>query len=98
MTGLRWMSWCQRKKRKMLKVMANVLLSVIFTAIAYGAQSTVPPVPDIAQNVSYVVVIDPAHGGSDLGVNIHGAIEKDITLKAAKMIKEKLEKKASGIT
>lgn len=35
-----------------------------------------------------VVVIDAGHGGTDLGVNREGFIEKDVVLKVAKKIKE----------
>ena len=40
-----------------------------------------------------IVIIDPAHGGDDLGCSIEGAIEKDITLNVALLIKEELDSK-----
>ena len=64
----------------------------VFGAGLYGAPNTLPPVLDIAQSVSLTVVVDPAHGGGDWGVSARGILEKDITLKAGKAIKQKLEK------
>ncbi|MDR3152832.1 MAG: N-acetylmuramoyl-L-alanine amidase [Deltaproteobacteria bacterium] len=37
------------------------------------------------------VIIDPGHGGKDGGAAGHGLKEKDVALKAAKMLKEKLQ-------
>ncbi len=70
----------------------------VIAAMLFGTRDTMPPEADIAQNTSYTVVIDPAHGGGDWGVNVHGIMEKDINLKAAKLIKLKLEKANAGIT
>jgi N-acetylmuramoyl-L-alanine amidase len=39
------------------------------------------------------VVIDPGHGGKDAGATGHGLREKDLALKAALMLKSKLEKR-----
>lgn len=75
-----------------------VTFFLVLSFCVFGEQSTVPPVVDITQNISHVVVIDPAHGGNDLGVNIRGILEKDINLKAAKILKDKLETKGTGIT
>jgi N-acetylmuramoyl-L-alanine amidase len=69
-----------------------------FTACLYGDHSTMPPAVDMVQNLKYTVVIDPAHGGGDWGVNIRGIMEKEINLKTAKLIKQKLEKAKAGIT
>jgi N-acetylmuramoyl-L-alanine amidase len=38
------------------------------------------------------VVIDPGHGGKDSGATGHGLREKDIALKAGKLLKSKIEK------
>jgi len=38
-----------------------------------------------------VIVIDPGHGGNDLGVIVGDAIEKDLTLQLAKFLKPELE-------
>jgi N-acetylmuramoyl-L-alanine amidase len=39
------------------------------------------------------VVIDPGHGGKDAGATGHGLREKDIALKAGKLLKGKIEKR-----
>jgi N-acetylmuramoyl-L-alanine amidase len=45
---------------------------------------------------SYKVVIDPGHGGKDLGaVGIHGRYEKDFTLSVALKIRKLLEKESA---
>ncbi len=45
-----------------------------------------------------VVVIDPGHGGKDFGaIGKYGTREKDITLKIARKLKKKLERKIKGI-
>ena len=41
---------------------------------------------------NYKIVIDPGHGGSDPGAEGNNIIEKDLTLKISKYMKEKLEK------
>jgi N-acetylmuramoyl-L-alanine amidase len=51
----------------------------------------VPRAPDGSRK--YVIVIDPGHGGKDPGaLAVTHGFEKTITLKAAKMLKEQLEK------
>ncbi|MEI7541750.1 MAG: N-acetylmuramoyl-L-alanine amidase [bacterium] len=82
----------------MFKSPLFIALLLVLSFWVYGEQSTVPPVVDITQNITHVVVIDPAHGGNDLGVNSHGLLEKDINLKVAKILKDKLETQGSGIT
>ncbi len=39
------------------------------------------------------VIIDPGHGGYDVGANTKNIYEKDITLKTAKYLQKALEKK-----
>ena len=41
---------------------------------------------------NYVIVIDPGHGGVDPGASKSGIIEKDITLKAARELRDYLKK------
>lgn len=74
------------------------LVFLFFAAGLYAAQNTVPPVIDLARDRGYVVVIDPAHGGGDWGVNARGIMEKDITLKAARLLKKKIERAVAGVT
>ena len=40
-----------------------------------------------------VVAIDPGHGGSDLGVTVAGAVEKDLTLSLARMLRTELSRR-----
>lgn len=47
-----------------------------------------PPGPRPLRNV----VLDPGHGGSDPGVSAGGAVEKDLTLVLARLLKPQLEK------
>jgi N-acetylmuramoyl-L-alanine amidase len=72
----------------------------IFTAsfcAASPAAAPVPPVIDLSNTEKAVVVIDPAHGGPDTGVSFHGAVEKDIDLRLAKLIKQKIERSDKDI-
>lgn len=45
------------------------------------------------KNYKATVIVDPGHGGVDAGTNRDGVLEKDITLKVAKKIREELYKK-----
>jgi N-acetylmuramoyl-L-alanine amidase len=74
-----------------------LLFMVVCSGAAFASQATVPPVLDLASVKNQVIIIDPAHGGKDTGVNCRGILEKDITLKAAKIIRKKLEKNDSGV-
>ncbi len=42
-----------------------------------------------------IIIVDPGHGGKDPGASSSGAIEKQITLKVATRVKEKLEKQGA---
>src|SRR5690606_10272779 len=37
------------------------------------------------------VILDPGHGGSDLGARYHGVIESEIVLKISKMVRDQLK-------
>jgi len=43
-----------------------------------------------------VVVLDPGHGGSDAGVAVPGVVEKDLTLRLARLLKVELERRLSA--
>ena len=43
-----------------------------------------------------VIVLDPGHGGTDAGVTAHGAVEKDLTLQLARLVKAELERRMSA--
>ncbi len=49
-----------------------------------------PKQPEVKYNG--IVVIDPGHGGEDAGTNKDGVLEKNITLKVAKVVGEELSK------
>jgi N-acetylmuramoyl-L-alanine amidase len=67
---------------------------------ALGAAGIQPPLPQPARRPADVaetaykptIVIDPGHGGHDTGAMKHGAIEKDVVLAFAKVLREKIEK------
>ncbi|MBW2648994.1 MAG: N-acetylmuramoyl-L-alanine amidase, partial [Deltaproteobacteria bacterium] len=47
--------------------------------------------PVSAGAAKYVVVIDPGHGGSDMGVTLSRSVhEKDVTLAVARLVKKSL--------
>ncbi|MEQ8908085.1 MAG: N-acetylmuramoyl-L-alanine amidase [Vicingaceae bacterium] len=62
---------------------------LLLSTIAFGALSSFQYV---AKEKPMVVVIDPGHGGKDLGVSTAGLAEKDIVL----LISKELEKQAIG--
>src|ERR1700733_8970000 len=51
-----------------------------------------PPAPTPPVPASPVIVIDPAHGGTDAGARGENAIEKDIALQLARSIRAVLER------
>lgn len=67
---------------------------------ALGAAGIQPPLPTPAKRpgeaakAAYkpIIVIDPGHGGQDTGAMKHGAIEKDVVLAFAKVLRDKIEK------
>jgi N-acetylmuramoyl-L-alanine amidase len=67
---------------------------------ALGAAGIQPPLPMPAKRpgeaakAAYkpIIVIDPGHGGHDTGAMKHGAIEKDVVLAFAKVLRDKIEK------
>jgi N-acetylmuramoyl-L-alanine amidase len=79
----------------MCKRIALALALFFAASFAFSAINTVPPEVDLASSAKMTVIIDPAHGGGDWGASGHGILEKDITLKAARILKQKLES-ASG--
>jgi N-acetylmuramoyl-L-alanine amidase len=67
---------------------------------ALGAAGIQPPLPTPAKRPNEVaktaykpiIVIDPGHGGHDTGAMKHGAVEKDVVLAFAKVLRDKIEK------
>ncbi|MGD0565762.1 MAG: N-acetylmuramoyl-L-alanine amidase [Candidatus Goldiibacteriota bacterium] len=79
----------------------RILVAAAFFMSAAGAAAavnTIPPEVDLASGPKMTVIIDPAHGGGDYGSSGRGIYEKDITLKAAKILKQKLEKASADIS
>lgn len=75
-------------KRKAEIIMALVLLMVVYI----GSTRMGAFVSGLDKEESYVVVIDPGHGGIDPGkVSSTGIAEKDINLNIALRLQEKLE-------
>lgn len=50
---------------------------------------------DNDDEIKFTVVLDPGHGGKDIGCKGKKATEKDITLKVAKLLGEKIDKHLS---
>lgn len=67
---------------------------------ALGAAGIQPPLPTPAKRpgeaakAAYkpIIVIDPGHGGHDTGAMKNGAIEKDVVLAFAKVLRDKIDK------
>lgn len=51
----------------------------------------------IRPDSTYVIVLDPGHGGKDKGTSYKNIYEKDITLSIVKKIKKKIKQKKSNI-
>ena len=83
-------------KQKIEKVMGIGMLVIIsFTTLFLNYNPECVQASKKSQNVQYkyIVVIDPGHGGYDPGkVGINGELEKDINLRIALKLKNKLEK------
>ena len=78
-------------KRRLEFIMALVFLVSVFILSREGA-ALVEVISSTVKQEKHTVVIDPGHGGIDPGkVSVTGALEKDINLKIAFMLKEFLE-------
>ena len=67
------------------RILSIVLTVLLFFPLTYASA--------FAREGRYEVVIDPAHGGSDSGVNLTRSVnEKEVTLEIAKMIKQNLDR------
>jgi N-acetylmuramoyl-L-alanine amidase len=86
------------KRNPRFNHLTAALLALSFMAPFCGAVvNTMPPVVDISSTSKTIVIIDPAHGGGDYGSTGGGIREKDITLKAARLLKQKLESASADI-
>lgn len=75
-----------------LQQAARLTLSLLLST-AVCAQTTAPATPYMNRNV---IVLDPAHGGEDIGATLDGQPEKDVTLDLAASLKALLT--ARGFT
>lgn len=74
------------------------LLLILLGALTLWATDTPPawsqaPAPAGLQRI----VLDPGHGGEDLGTQGHGALEKELTLALALALQERLEEAFPGV-
>lgn len=74
------------KHYRINRQLTSIVTALFFLFLAVASASAL-------EGGKYQVVIDPAHGGSDTGVNLSRNVnEKDVTLAIAKMIKRNLDK------
>jgi N-acetylmuramoyl-L-alanine amidase len=80
--------------RRALFFIALILSAAMLPLLAQQAPSQQPPpLPGSPQRVLSVVVLDPAHGGTDPGARgANGAVEKDIALTYARAVRAELER------
>lgn len=76
----------RKKKQITQKICITIFLMVIFLLIF------LTPKLQVMANKPYVIVIDPGHGGENLGAEHYGYTEKDLNLIVAKAMKEELER------
>lgn len=77
-------------KRKTIEILMTVIL--LMSALVIGQQGSVAVTNMKSVNQKPVVVIDAGHGGNDPGkVGINNALEKDINLSIAILLKKMLE-------
>ena len=69
------------------KYVIRIVLAFLMFALAFtGLKLTAEAKRDI------VIVIDPGHGGTNMGARHNGVIEKEATMQVAVAMKEELEK------
>lgn len=76
-----------KKRIRHCLTLTVLLMSLAFAKTAAQAAERLQPVGD-----EIVIVIDPGHGGENLGTESGHSIEKEMTLVTAKTMKEELEK------
>jgi N-acetylmuramoyl-L-alanine amidase len=82
------------RKQNLSYILSSVLLAALSLFLAWGAHSQTPPgAPQINNpGTLNVVVIDPAHGGTDLGARgTEGIRESEVVLQFAAQVRKALE-------
>jgi len=75
-----------------MQFMNRRLLHVGIIALILLIACLLPIAGECAQPVRYTVVVDPAHGGDDLGVVADKLREKDVTMSLALLVREEAQK------
>lgn len=74
------------------KLAKRLLKGSLFILIIISLSTFAQPIYAEAKTDPYVIVIDPGHGGENLGADHAGYIEKDMTMVVASAMKEELSK------
>lgn len=86
--GLEWMVSLRRIRQQLYKTVSILLMTMQFVGFAwYEAHMEVQ-----ADEEPVIVVIDPGHGGENLGAEYENYVEKEMTMIVANAMKEELEK------
>ncbi len=72
-----------------------LILAVIVNCVSLTCQAQNPTPSDLRD--SFLVVLDPGHGGKDHGCSGHGSIEKEIVLRLSKKLAGKLKENIPNI-
>ena len=72
------------------RFMVLPLISIVVLAFSCSTKQDANNVPEPAKR-KIVVLVDPAHGGTDAGSQSDGLTEKDISLKLASRLNRNLE-------
>lgn len=99
----------KRRKKKKLRLDRVAIAIIIVFALLFGFYKSTTFIFDYISSffdtniVEFVkkgpkeyiatVIIDPGHGGYDVGANVNGVYEKDVTLKTALYLQEALDDK-----
>lgn len=87
-TALEWMVSLRRIRQQLYKTVSILLMTMLFVGFAwYEAHMEVQ-----ADEEPVIVVIDPGHGGENLGAEYENYVEKEMTMIVANAMKEELEK------
>lgn len=82
-----WMISLKRIRQNLNKIVIALVLTVLLPgSIWYGERM------DVQADEPVIVVIDPGHGGENLGAEYENYVEKEMTMIVANAMKEELEK------